>query len=117
MLGDLYKGIFSELPARRPIDIYRRNLQKMYVEGITRFLAGSGDGGGRGGALITISAGSVPSPTLDKTSDAVSVVKAHVKKLVREIKAAIPLATDTDTRIHLEDIYERLDKVLTYKKE
>ena len=116
MLGDLYKGIFSELPAHKPVDIYRRTVQKMYVENITRLLAGASDGGGRGGGgVITISVGSAPS--LDKTSDAVSVVKAHAKKMATEIKAAIPLATDAATRIHLEDIYERLDKVLTYKRE
>ena len=112
MLGDLYKGIFSELPAHKSIDIYRRNLQKMYVEDITRLIAGSG-GGGAGAGGITISTG--PAPTADKTNDAMSVIKAHVKNLAAGIKVAIPASPDAATRMHLQDIYERLDKVL-YKK-
>jgi hypothetical protein len=31
LLTDLKKGIWSELAARRPIDVYRRNLQKSYI--------------------------------------------------------------------------------------
>jgi hypothetical protein len=32
MVTDLRKGIWSELASRKPIDIYRRNLQKAFVE-------------------------------------------------------------------------------------
>jgi hypothetical protein len=109
MLGDLYKGVFSELPAHKSIDIYRRNLQKMYVDDIARLIPGSGGGG------ITISAGPA-APTADKTNDVLSVLKAHGKALAAEVKAAIPVAPDAATRIHLQDIYERLDKTL-YKKD
>jgi hypothetical protein len=112
MLSDLYKGIFSELFAHKPIGIYRRNLQKMYVENIIRLIA-SGSGSGGGGGNITISVGAAP--TADKTSDAVSVIKAHIKTLAAEIKASIPVAPDAATRMHLQDIYERLDKTV-YKK-
>ena len=115
MLGDLYKGIFSELPAHKSIDIYRRNLQKMYVEDITQLMAGSGGGGGRtaGAGAITVSTGAAP--TADKTNDAMSVIKAHVKTLAAGIKAAIPASPDAATRVHLQDIYERLDKALDKK--
>ena len=115
MLGDLYKGIFSELPAHKSIDIYRRNLQKMYVEDITQLMAGSGGGGGRtaGAGAITVSTGAAP--TADKTNDAMSVIKAHVKTLAAGIKAAIPVSPDAATRMHLQDIYERLDKALDKK--
>jgi hypothetical protein len=111
MLKDLYKGIFSELPAHKAIDIYRRNLQKAYVEDIIRLVGGGGSGGGRG--VITVSAG--PASTADKTSDAISVIKAHIKTVATEIKASIPVAPDAATRMHLQDIYERLDATL-YKK-
>ena len=113
MLKDLYKGIFSELPAHKAIDIYRRNLQKTYVEDIIRLVGGGGSsGGGRG--MITISAG--PASTADKTSDAISVIKAHIKTVAAEIKASIPVAPDAATRMHLQDIYERLDATV-YKKD
>jgi len=114
MLSDLYKGIFSELPAHKSIYIYRRNLQKMYVEDITQLVAGGGSGRGISAGTITVSAG--PSPTADKTNDALSVIKAHIKTLAAGIKVAIPASPDAATRIHLQDIYERLEKVL-YKKD
>jgi len=112
MLRDLYKGIFSELTAHKPVDIYRRNLQKTYVEDIIRLIGGS-SGGGRG--TITISAG--PAPTAaDRTNDVISVIKAHIKTLAAEIRASIPVAPDVATRMHLQDIYERLDETI-YRKD
>jgi hypothetical protein len=109
MLNDLQKGIFSELPVNNPVDIYRRNLQKMYVESLTR-LAGS-TGKATGG--ITIGA---PVPGVDKNNDILSVIKAQVRMLTAKVKAAIPTAPDTATREHLQDIYERLDGAI-YKKQ
>ena len=111
MLRDLYKGIFSELPAHKSIDIYRRNLQKTYVEDIIRLIGGGSSGGGRG--TITVSAG--PATTVDKTNDAISVIKAHIKTVAAEIKASLAIAPDAATRMHLQDIYERLDATV-YKK-
>jgi hypothetical protein len=32
LLGDLKQSVFTELALKKPIDIYRRNLQKSYVE-------------------------------------------------------------------------------------
>jgi len=37
MLHDLQSGIFSELATGKPIDVYRRNLQKAYVNKIVSF--------------------------------------------------------------------------------
>jgi len=50
--------------------------------------SGGSSGGGRG--MITVSAG--PAATADKTSDAISVIKAHIKTVAAEIKASIPVA-------------------------
>ncbi|MBP8243492.1 MAG: zinc-dependent metalloprotease, partial [Chitinophagaceae bacterium] len=41
LLADLKKGIWSELAARKPVDIYRRNLQKSYVSTIIGLIAAS----------------------------------------------------------------------------
>ncbi|HSC38238.1 MAG TPA: zinc-dependent metalloprotease, partial [Chitinophagaceae bacterium] len=113
MLHDLSKGIFSELPAHKPIDIYRRNLQKMYVETISPLITASGP------ASVSIGPVTIqgPSPAADRNTDALSVLKAHVKSLAAEVKAAIPAATDTATRQHLQDLYERLDMALHPKKD
>src|SRR6185436_1761775 len=39
LFADLKKGIWSELPGRKPIDIYRRSLQKSYVNMLTSLLS------------------------------------------------------------------------------
>jgi hypothetical protein len=38
LFGDLKKGIWSELVAKKPIDVYRRNLQKIVYQHISNFL-------------------------------------------------------------------------------
>jgi len=111
MLAELSKGIFSELPAHKPVDIYRRSLQKMYVETITPLITASGP------AFIKVPGLTLQGPSLaaDKMNDALSELKAHLKTLTATIKSAIPSATDAATRTHLQDIYERLDKALHKK--
>ncbi|HWZ04556.1 MAG TPA: zinc-dependent metalloprotease [Mucilaginibacter sp.] len=91
MLNDLKKGIFSELPAHQPISIYRRDLQKVYVQGIV--------------ALLNPKAGI-------SGNDALSIVKAHAKVLAAQIKGAAAQATDTGTKDHLTDLYDRLHDAL-----
>jgi hypothetical protein len=83
----------------------------MYVETITPLVTASGP------AFIKVPGLTLQGPSLaaDKTNDALSVVKAHLKSLAAEIKAAIPSAPDAATRAHLQDIYERIDKALHKK--
>jgi hypothetical protein len=38
-MTDLRNGIFSELKTNAPIDIYRRNMQKLYVSKLCDLLA------------------------------------------------------------------------------
>lgn len=105
-MDDLKKGIWSELPTRKAIDAYRRNLQKSYVERLGAIVAPptSPVGGG-----ITINFG----PTIDpKKSDILSVAKGTLRALKAEIVAAIPTYTDRMSRMHLQDLNERLDRIL-----
>ena len=95
MLQDLQQGIFSELPAHKPITFYRRNLQKAYVE-----------------KLVTLLPPLAEKAGLSSLNDGMSVVKAHARKLAAEIKTAAVTAPDNASREHLQDLYERLDKVL-----
>src|SRR5574338_294455 len=59
LFNDLKKGIWSELTTRKPIDVYRRDLQKSYVEILINLLNPpvtlnvTLGGGGRGGAPAT----------------------------------------------------------------
>jgi len=104
MLNELKAGIWSELKTHKNIDVYRRNLQKAYVERLVELVAPPE-------SRATATAG-VRAPRLSERTDAVSLVKAHTKQLAAEIKAAITATTDVQTKMHLADVYERLDKAL-----
>ena len=97
MLHDLQSGIFSELATGKPIDVYRRNLQKAYVNKIVSLIGTPGK------------------PGLDIGDDELSIIKAHAKELAAAIKVAAvryPAAVREPasvTRDHLEDLYERLE--------
>jgi hypothetical protein len=111
MVTDLRKGIWSELATHKPIDIYRRNLQKAFVEQLIENLKTDG------APVITISTGrgfSMPSD-YSKTTDAISIVKAELRTLQSEIRAALPAYKDSASRAHLQDVNERITQVLDPK--
>jgi hypothetical protein len=110
-MDDLKKGIWSELPVRKPIDNYRRNLQKSFIERLGAIVAPTPIGGGGPGGII-ISFG----PAIDpKKSDILSVAKGTLRSLKAEIVAAIPGYTDRMSRMHLQDLNERIDRILNPK--
>lgn len=109
LLTDLKKGIWSELPARKKIDGYRRNLQKSYVERMISLLGASG-------TSISLSiGGSISSgPDLKKT-DVTSVVRAQLSSLRAEALAAAAGSTDNMSKYHLQDVAERIKRALDPK--
>ncbi|WP_205573284.1 zinc-dependent metalloprotease [Flavisolibacter nicotianae] len=110
MVTDLRKGIWSELASHKAIDIYRRNLQKAYVEQLVGNLKSDGP-------AITISAGRgfvLPSD-YSKTTDAISIAKAQLRILQSEIRAALPAYKDGASRAHLLDVNDRIAQVLDPK--
>lgn len=111
MLADLKNAVWSEVATRKPIDAYRRALQKSYL---VRFnnLINPAPPSAQGGQ-IAFNFGS-PTINADK-SDAVSAAKGQLKALRSEIRAALPTVTDRMTRYHLEDVVERISKILDPK--
>lgn len=108
LFSDLRKGIWSELPARKKIDNYRRNLQKSYVERMIALMTPAAAlqlGGG-----ITLTFG----PDVKKT-DISSMVRAHLTSLRSEMVGAAPLIPDTMSRYHLQDLAERIKAALDPK--
>lgn len=97
MFTDLKKGIWAELSNGKPIDIYRRNLQKSYVN-----------------ALVTLAnvkpaaQAQDPSP---KTSEATSVARAQLVDLRQSIKSGIA-ASSGIKRSHLQDLLAQIDIAL-----
>src|SRR5688572_1990447 len=100
MLTELRKGIWSELTTKQNIDIYRRGLQKSYLETLTKLIVPDASAGG-----IMISFGGPPSPVMNnRTTDAISIAKAQMRQLQTEIRAALPAYKDAASKAHLQDV-------------
>jgi hypothetical protein len=103
--------IFSELADRTAIDIYRRNLQRTYTERLISLLP-SNEQSGSLLSMFFIQTGPVLS---SKNSDVYSLVKGNLRILRTEIKAAIPLISDSMTKMHLQDLNDRITQALEPK--
>jgi hypothetical protein len=84
-------GIWSELrtPAA-PIDTYRRNTQRVYIDTIDNRLNGGAE------------------PSVEVRA----LLKGELRSLRAQLVAAIPTATDRTTRLHLEDSRDAVDEIL-----
>lgn len=105
LFSDLKTGIWSELYTHKTIDVYRRNLQKAYVDNMIR--------------LISAPAAAAPSmPGMrmtDPTSnDVSSISRAHLINLAKDIRSAIPAATGM-SKYHLQDLSVRINTALNPK--
>jgi hypothetical protein len=114
MMDDLRKGVWSELSTKKPIDAYRRNLQKAYVERlitlvkpapITINIQGAGRGANFGGLL----------PTNTLNTDVTSVARGQLRTLQSEVNAAIAGTSDKMSKYHLQDVAARIKEALDPK--
>jgi hypothetical protein len=111
LLNDLKKGIFSELTTHQAIDVYRRNLQKSYVQHLEDLIAPPEQSSAK--SMITIM---MPQQAPDASkSDVSSIARAQLVSLRSEIRAATTLMTDNMSRYHLSDLAERINKALDPK--
>lgn len=108
-MNDMKKGIFSELYSRKPIDIYRRNLQKAYVNSLGNLLKEPQLPAGFPAAFASL----MPNP---QKSDVSSVGRAHLVALRNDVRAAAAGAADNMSRYHLQDLAERITNLLEPKK-
>lgn len=109
LFSDLKKGIWGELAARKPIDAYRRNLQKSYVNIVSNLVNPPAPQQFTIAPGITISTGS------NDKSDVRSVARGHLTSLRAEIAAAAAGSTDLMTKYHLQDLLKRIDNALNPK--
>jgi hypothetical protein len=93
----LQKGVWGELDTKQPIDLYRRNLQKIYIDKMTAGLP----------------APNAATPT--RLTESAGIVKAHLAALRSKIKVALVGQPDALTRYHLQDVVLRIDNVLSVK--
>ena len=116
LLRDVRGGVFTELRGNKDIDVFRRALQRAYVENLDNKLnppqqndaqggRGGGGGGGRQGGP----------PQLDpKLSDLQAAVRNELKELDNEIERALP-GRNGMNKAHLEDLRHRIEEALKSK--
>jgi hypothetical protein len=89
-IDDLKKSVWRELYTDAAIDIYRRNLQKVYIENAFKALEAT-------------------------NSDASSLMRAHLLSLQNDIKKAIRSQKGL-SKYHLQDMYQKIENVLNTDK-
>jgi len=89
-LADLRHGIWAELatPAK-PIDQFRRNVQRMYLDALDARLNNSG-----------------PPPEIR------ALLRGELRSARADIVRALPAVTDRQSRLHLEDARDQIDEIL-----
>jgi hypothetical protein len=96
-MGDLRRAIWSELDRGAAIDPWRRNLQRGHVD--------------RLGWLLSDSAGARSDVTVAQ-SDIRALARAELVTLRSAAARAAGRTSDRATRIHLEEIVDRIGKIL-----
>jgi len=86
-INSLDEAMWTELTTLKPIDIYRRNLQRAYVE-----------------KLIELSA----APSSRDTRDVGPIVKQKLEEIRQKIERALPKIKDSMTLYHLKFINDRI---------
>ena len=104
MMEDTRKGLFSEVASRSTIDIYRRNLQRAYVERLEYLMTEEQGPASRFSTRTTIDV---------SQSDIRAVVRAELKELKRTLQNS--RIRDRMSKIHTEDLVERIDLILEPK--
>jgi hypothetical protein len=108
LMEDTKKAVWSEVAGRKVVDVYRRNLQKAYVEKLLSLLNGGTQTINFGGQMVTIG-------TDTKNTDVSSYARGQLKVLQSELNAAIPAIADKMTKYHYQDVVERIKKGLDPK--
>jgi hypothetical protein len=107
---DLRNGIMTELKNRSTIDLYRRNLQKVFVEKMISFL--------NPGSINVVyipqgAAYETQTMTVDlRKTDLPSIARGHLELMKTEIKTVKSKTIDTISSYHLNDLLQRIDNAL-----
>lgn len=110
LLQDVRTCIWSELAGKKPIDNFRRDLQKTYISVIISQLDPESVKGGIQALLVSMSASAIVN------TDIKANAYAHLLSLRSQIKAAIPGYKDAQSREHLQYIINEISKVIDNKK-
>jgi hypothetical protein len=106
LVGDTHKGVWKELVTHQPITVWRRNLQKTYVESLIAILSPAGPPSGIPPGLVIFFGPNT------RNTDLPSIVRAELGGLRAQIQASLPMTTDRLSKYHLEDLAERIQRAL-----
>lgn len=116
MITELQNDLFSEVKSNKAIDLYRRMLQKSYVDKLDNLInppsmSVSGTitfpgGGGRANPYAT---------GFNSRSDVYSIARAQLVQLRSQVAAAAGSASDRMSKIHLQDLSEKIKQALDPK--
>ncbi len=106
-LTDNVNGFFSELNTRKPIDPYRRLLQKQFISMMTLIIT-------KTGSILAPAPGTPPTPFDDlSNSEVPGILIYQLKGIQKKIKGVVPFYTDAVTKSHLQFLDEQITNVLT----
>ncbi|TDE50127.1 zinc-dependent metalloprotease [Flavobacterium sp. GT3P67] len=113
LISDLKNGIFSELKGSGSIDVYRRNIQKLYVDKMIELLK-------PGTAMVrAVPVGVTYGFTTRRVNlaqtDLPSISRGQLNSLKNEMKLASSKMADRMSRYHLQDLISRIGEALNPK--
>jgi len=114
LFADVQSGLFSELKTKKPVDSYRRRLQKSYVDKLNDILNPAPAASGLTIASLRGGSNALSSLELNR-SDIPSIARAQLVQLKAQVAAAIPATTDKMSKMHLLDLQQRIKDALDPK--
>lgn len=107
LFDDLRKGIWTELPAGRTIDVHRRALQRAHIERLELLLTGNEP-------TLPAQFRAFVGPQINASqSDIRPMARGELKMLQGQIRGAIGRTSDRMSKLHLEDALARIEKILS----
>jgi hypothetical protein len=112
LFDDLRPGIWTELSSGRSSDVYRRNLQRVYVAQLSKLMQENQPSmPARAQAFMGFTQIDV------EKSDIRPVVRAELQRLQRDLRAAQGRTSDTLTRYHYQDLVQRIEDILNPRRQ
>jgi hypothetical protein len=110
LFSNLKLSIFTELSGNAKIDVYRRNLQKTYIDLLIQNLKPSvvnvrsiPPGAGYGFNIRAVDL---------NLTDLPSIVRFHLEKIQKEMRTTLATSSDSMTKAHLSDLIQRIETAL-----